>query len=58
MEELNWGCAGIATGLIGAGLAYLPIIRMGSEQQKERIPSTVLRAEGEACADAAGIVPN
>src|SRR5712691_9003592 len=36
MEELNWGCAGIATGLIGAGLAYLPIIHMGTEEQKER----------------------
>ena len=36
MEELNWGCAGIATGLIGAGLAYLPIIHMGTEGQKER----------------------
>src|SRR2546428_704580 len=35
-EELNWGCAGIATGLIGAGLAYLPIIHMGTEKQKKR----------------------
>src|SRR5438552_14991839 len=35
-EELNWGCAGIATGLIGAGLAYLPIIHMGTEAQKDR----------------------
>ncbi len=37
MEELNWGCAGIATGLIGAGLAYLPIIHMGTEHQKKRL---------------------
>ncbi len=36
MEELNWGCAGIATGLLGAGLAYLPIIHMGTEDQKKR----------------------
>ena len=36
MEELNWGCAGMATGLIGAGLAYLPIIHMGTEDQKKR----------------------
>jgi alkylation response protein AidB-like acyl-CoA dehydrogenase len=36
MEELNWGCAGIATGLLGAGLAYLPIIHMGTEEQKKR----------------------
>ena len=36
-EEQNWGCAGIATGLIGAGLAYLPIIHMGTDEQKERL---------------------
>jgi len=36
MEELNWGCAGIATSLIGAGLAYLPIIHMGTDAQKEK----------------------
>ncbi len=36
MEELNWGCAGIATGLLGAGLAYLPIIHMGTDEQKKR----------------------
>ncbi|MEE9236323.1 MAG: acyl-CoA dehydrogenase family protein [Thermoplasmata archaeon] len=35
-EELNWGCAGIATGLIGGGLAVLPIMYMGTEEQKER----------------------
>src|SRR5437870_10912385 len=35
-EELNWGCAGMATGLIGARLAYLPIIHMGTEDQKKR----------------------
>jgi alkylation response protein AidB-like acyl-CoA dehydrogenase len=35
-EELNWGCAGISTGLIGAGLTYLPIIHMGTEDQKKR----------------------
>src|SRR5256886_14750736 len=36
-EGLNWGCAGMATGLIGAGLAYLPIIPMGTEGQKKRL---------------------
>src|SRR5437867_5381246 len=35
-EELNWGCAGISTGLIGAGLAYLPTIHMGTGAQKGR----------------------
>ncbi len=35
-EELNWGCAGIATGLMGGGLAVLPILFMGTEDQRER----------------------
>src|SRR2546428_7537258 len=38
-EELNWGFAGMATGLIGAGLAYLPIIPIGTEEQKKRVPT-------------------
>lgn len=37
MEELNWGCAGIATSLIGGGLAVLPILYMGTDEQKERL---------------------
>ncbi len=36
MEELNWGCAGISTALIGGGLAVLPILYMGTEEQKKR----------------------
>src|SRR2546430_16122374 len=40
-EELNWGCAGMATGLIGAGLAYLPIIHMGADDQKKRFLTRV-----------------
>src|SRR3989442_8506614 len=36
-EELNWGCAGMATGLSGAGLAYLPIIPLGTEEQKKPV---------------------
>jgi alkylation response protein AidB-like acyl-CoA dehydrogenase len=36
MEELNWGCAGISTALIGGGLAVLPILHMGTEEQKQR----------------------
>ncbi len=36
MEELNWGCAGIATGLIGGGLAVLPILYMGTEEQRKK----------------------
>ncbi len=64
-EELNWGCAGIATGLIGAGLAYLPIIHMGTEEQKARFlprfcgPEAKLGAlcltEPDAGSDVAGL---
>lgn len=35
-EELFWGCAGIATCMGGIGLAALPILEMGSEEQKRR----------------------
>src|SRR2546428_11094225 len=33
-EELNWGCGGLATGLIGGGPAYLPITPMGGGEKK------------------------
>src|SRR5436309_634679 len=46
-EELNWGCAGMATGLIGAGLAYLPIIHVGTDDQKKRF-LTLHRTRGAA----------
>src|SRR2546427_12374534 len=42
-EELNWGCAGMATGLIGAGLGYLPDIHMGNEEQKKRVLALLTR---------------
>lgn len=35
-EELFWGCAGIATAMGGIGLAALPILEMGSEEQKRQ----------------------
>ena len=35
-EELAAGCAGIATSLLGNGLALLPILIFGSEEQKAR----------------------
>ncbi len=35
-EELFWGCAGIATAMGGIGLASLPILEMGSEEQKKK----------------------
>jgi alkylation response protein AidB-like acyl-CoA dehydrogenase len=37
IEELMWGCAGIATSLVGGGLAFLPIMYMGTEEQKARL---------------------
>lgn len=36
VEELFWGCAGIATAMGGVGLAALPILEMGSESQKRQ----------------------
>lgn len=35
-EELFWGCAGIATAIGGIGLASIPIVEMGSEEQKKQ----------------------
>src|SRR5256885_9513541 len=37
-EELDRGCAGMATGLIGAGLAYLPIILLRTQEPNKRVP--------------------
>jgi alkylation response protein AidB-like acyl-CoA dehydrogenase len=35
-EELAWGCLGIATAMIGCGLAAVPIMLAGSQEQKAR----------------------
>jgi len=35
-EELAWGCLGIATAIIGAGLAAVPILIAGNPEQKAR----------------------
>ncbi len=35
-EELAWGCLGIATAIVGAGLAAIPITIAGSDEQKAR----------------------
>lgn len=35
-EELAWGCLGIATAIIGAGLAAVPIMLFGTAEQKAR----------------------
>jgi alkylation response protein AidB-like acyl-CoA dehydrogenase len=35
-EELAWGCLGIATAIVGAGLAAVPIMLAGNDEQKAR----------------------
>ena len=35
-EELGWGCAGITTSLTSFFLAFLPILDMGTDQQKRK----------------------
>jgi alkylation response protein AidB-like acyl-CoA dehydrogenase len=35
-EELAWGCLGVATAIVGAGLAAVPIMIAGTPEQKER----------------------
>jgi len=36
VEELAWGCAGIATSIVGTGLAAAAIMGMGTEEQKKK----------------------
>lgn len=35
-EELSWGCLGIASAILGCGLAAVPILLVGTEEQKAR----------------------
>src|SRR5260370_4863842 len=35
-EEINYGCAGVGTTLLGNNLAAMPIILAGSEEQKKK----------------------
>lgn len=35
-EELSWGCLGIASAILGCGLAAIPIMLAGTEEQKTR----------------------
>jgi len=37
VEELAWGCAGVATSMIANDLALLPILLAGTEEQKQRL---------------------
>jgi alkylation response protein AidB-like acyl-CoA dehydrogenase len=36
-EELAWGCAGIALALGGSNLAAAPLVRMGTQEQKDEL---------------------
>jgi alkylation response protein AidB-like acyl-CoA dehydrogenase len=47
VEELAWGCAGIALALGGSGLAAAPVARMGSEEQKQ-VFRAALKGEDES----------
>jgi alkylation response protein AidB-like acyl-CoA dehydrogenase len=35
-EELSWGCLGVATAILGCGLAAVPLLLAGTEAQKAR----------------------
>lgn len=62
-EELAWGCSGISTALAINGLAILPILIAGNEEQKEEYCGRMLdgemaaycATEPEAGSDVAGI---
>jgi acyl-CoA dehydrogenase len=62
-EELSWGCSGISTALAVNGLALLPILIAGNEQQKKDYCGRLVDGqmasycltEPEAGSDAAGI---
>jgi alkylation response protein AidB-like acyl-CoA dehydrogenase len=46
IEELAWGCAGIALAIGGSGLAAAPVARIGSEEQKQ-VFKNALKGEDE-----------
>jgi acyl-CoA dehydrogenase len=62
-EELSWGCSGISTALAVNGLAILPILIAGNEEQKQDYCGRLVDGqmasycltEPEAGSDAAGI---
>jgi acyl-CoA dehydrogenase len=62
-EELSWGCSGISTALAVNGLAILPVLIAGNEQQKQDYCGRLVDGqmasycltEPEAGSDAAGI---
>jgi acyl-CoA dehydrogenase len=62
-EELAWGCSGMSTALAVNGLAYLPILIAGNEEQKKEYGrrladgqmASYCATEPEAGSDVAGI---
>jgi acyl-CoA dehydrogenase len=42
-EELGWGCSGVATSMTSNGLALLPIILAGTEEQKKEFVAPFAR---------------
>jgi acyl-CoA dehydrogenase len=62
-EELSWGCSGISTAIAVSGLAYLPILIAGTEDQKMEYGNRLVDGhlasycltEPEAGSDVAGI---
>jgi acyl-CoA dehydrogenase len=41
VEELAWGCAGVATSMVANDLALLPILIGGTDEQKRRLVSPI-----------------
>jgi acyl-CoA dehydrogenase len=64
LEELNYGCAGITNSIAANGLAIIPVLEFGSDEQKSRYLGQLVRepsfaafciTEPGAGSDAAGI---
>jgi acyl-CoA dehydrogenase len=36
VEELAWGCTGVTTAIVSSGLAEMPVIVAGNEQQQQK----------------------
>lgn len=48
IEEMNWGCSGIATSIAATSLAAAPVILGGSEEQKKKYLGLLAREGGYA----------
>jgi len=49
VEELAWGCAGVATSMVANDLALLPLVLAGSDEQKKRLLTPFTKAHRLAC---------